>query len=178
MSRNTTNMLESNPGHLHCIRGLPRIRVIGEWHFVKSVYAFHLWNQAYELSCWSLFDMWILSRLRYPALRVPPAETRLTVYRRLSIIQQATSVEMVPNKLIMWIFAIVAKLSLRIFLKIRELRAATFITVSIYRTSLYVKAHRDATFSTIMMLSVHGMIAAFRLQKGNSMLICGPRLLI
>ena len=35
-----------------------------------------------------LFDMWILSRLRYPALRVPPAETRLTVYRRLSVFLQ------------------------------------------------------------------------------------------
>ena len=44
MSRNTTNRLESNPGHLHWIRGLQQIKVIGEWHFVKSVYAFHLWR--------------------------------------------------------------------------------------------------------------------------------------
>ena len=41
MSRNTTNRLESNLGHLHGIRGLQQIKVIGEWHFVKSVYAFH-----------------------------------------------------------------------------------------------------------------------------------------
>ena len=44
MSRNTTNRLESNPGHLHWIRGLQQMKVIGEWHFVKSVYAFHLWR--------------------------------------------------------------------------------------------------------------------------------------
>ena len=44
MSRNTTNRLESNLGHLHGIRGLQQSKVIGEWHFVKSVYAFHLWR--------------------------------------------------------------------------------------------------------------------------------------
>ena len=42
MSRNTTNRLESNPGHLHCIRRLQQIKVIGNgtlWKlFMHSIF--------------------------------------------------------------------------------------------------------------------------------------------
>ena len=52
--------------------------------FEKCLCMPSLGMMACEFSCRNMVDIWILPRLKYPALRVPPAETRLTVYRRLS----------------------------------------------------------------------------------------------
>ena len=51
--------------------------------FEKCLCMPSLGMMACEFSCRNMVDIWILPRLKYPALRVPPAETRLTVYRRL-----------------------------------------------------------------------------------------------
>ena len=53
--------------------------------FEKCLCMPSLGMMACEFSCRNMVDIWILPRLKYPALRVPPAETRLTVYRRLWI---------------------------------------------------------------------------------------------
>ena len=58
-------------------------RVLRMAMFEKCLCMPPLGMMACEFSCRNMVDIWILPRLKYPALRVPPAETRLTVYRRL-----------------------------------------------------------------------------------------------
>ena len=60
-------------------------RVLRMAIFEKCLCMPSLGMMACEFSCRNMVDIWILPRLKYPALRVPPAETRLTVYRRFEI---------------------------------------------------------------------------------------------
>ena len=65
--------------------GWQQIRGVENCNFEICLCTPSLGMMACEFSCRNMVDIWILPRLKYPALRVPPAETRLTVYRRLSV---------------------------------------------------------------------------------------------
>ena len=91
--RNAKSSLESNWGHCNLFWILEFIlkwrlatnQGCWEWQFWNCLCMPSLGMMACEFSCRNMVDIWILPRLKYPALRVPPAETRLTVYRRLSV---------------------------------------------------------------------------------------------